>query len=201
MISYIKGELTEIYEDTIVVENNNIGYNIRVPMSLLSRLPHMGSEVKIYTYMYVREDILDLYGFLTRDDLDIFKMLITVSGIGPKGALSILSAITPDDLRFAVLSDDVKTISSAPGIGTKTAQKLIIELKGKIKLEDAFEKKLATSTVATESADGRAEAVSALVALGYSNSEAAAAVKKVEITEGMDTEEILKLSLKHLAFI
>lgn len=201
MISYIKGELTEIYEDTIVVENNNIGYNIRVPMSLLSRLPHMGSEVKIYTYMYVREDILDLYGFLTRDDLDIFKMLITVSGIGPKGALSILSAITPDDLRFAVLSDDVKTISSAPGIGTKTAQKLIIELKGKIKLEDAFEKKLATSTVATESADGRAEAVAALVALGYSNSEAAAAVKKVEITEGMDTEEILKLSLKHLAFI
>ena len=139
MISYIKGELTEIFDDAIVVENNGIGFNIRVPASVISEFSVVGEQVKVYTYLQIREDAHSLYGFLTRDDLDIFKMLINVNGIGPKGALAILSTITPDDLRFAVLSDDVKLISSAPGIGAKTAQKLIIEFKDKIKLADAFE--------------------------------------------------------------
>ena len=201
MIAYVKGELTDIMEDTIVVENNGIGYEISVPFSVMEELPASGCEVKIYTYMYVREDAMKLYGFLTRDDLKVFKLLITVNGIGPKGALGILSVITPDDLRFAVLSDDVKTISKAPGIGTKTAKKLILELKDKLKLEEVFEEKLANveeKQTKAASDNIRGEAVMALTALGYSNADAMKAVRQVELTEHMTVEELLKKSLKFI---
>lgn len=202
MISFIKGELVEIYEDTIVIENNGMGFNIRVPASLLSEVGVIGETVKVYTYLQVREDDLSLFGFLTRDDLNIFKMLINVNGIGPKGALAILSTITPDDLRFAVLSDDVKLISSAPGIGAKTAQKLIIELKDKLKLKDVFETALnnnaAKNDKSTAVMSARNDAVEALVALGYGSSEALKAVKQVENVEDKDSETILKEALKKL---
>lgn len=201
MISYIKGELTEIMEDAIVVENNGIGFNIRVPATVISEFSVTGEQVKVYTYLQIREDAHSLYGFLTRDDLEIFKMLINVNGIGPKGALAILSTISPDDLRFAVLSDDVKLISSAPGIGAKTAQKLIIELKDKIKLSDAFEQALAhqeSSIGMSVDFSARNEAVEALVALGYGNAEALRAVKNIENIEEKDTETILKEALKKL---
>lgn len=201
MISYIKGELTAIMEDTIVVENNGIGFNIRVPATVISEFSVTGEQVKVYTYLQIREDAHSLYGFLTRDDLEIFKMLINVNGIGPKGALAILSTISPDDLRFAVLSDDVKLISSAPGIGAKTAQKLIIELKDKIKLSDAFEQALAhqeSSIGMSVDFSARNEAVEALVALGYGNAEALRAVKSIENIEEKDTEAILKEALKRL---
>lgn len=201
MISYIKGELTEIMEDAIVVENNGIGFNIRVPATVISEFSVTGEQVKVYTYLQIREDAHSLYGFLTRDDLEIFKMLINVNGIGPKGALAILSTISPDDLRFAVLSDDVKLISSAPGIGAKTAQKLIIELKDRIKLSDAFEQALAhqeSSIGMSVDFSARNEAVEALVALGYGNAEALRAVKNIENIEEKDTETILKEALKRL---
>lgn len=201
MIAYVKGELADITEDAIVVENNGMGYEISVPGSVMNGLPACGCEIKIYTYMYVREDAMKLYGFLTKDDLKVFKLLITVNGIGPKGALGILSVITPDDLRFAVLADDVKTISKAPGIGTKTAKKLILELKDKLKLEDAFEERLShTEEVHTGavSENIRSEAVQALVALGYSNADSLKAVRQVEITEDMTVEELLKKSLKFI---
>lgn len=201
MISYIKGELTEIMEDAIVVENNGIGFNIRVPATVISEFSVTGEQVKVYTYLQIREDAHSLYGFLTRDDLEIFKMLINVNGIGPKGALAILSTISPDDLRFAVLSDDVKLISSAPGIGAKTAQKLIIELKDRIKLSYAFEQALAhqeSSTGMSVDFSARNEAVEALVALGYGNAEALRAVKNIENIEEKDTETILKEALKRL---
>lgn len=205
MISFIKGELDSIYEDGIVIENGGIGYDIKVPLSVMNELPSIGEEVKIYTYLYVREDILCLYGFLSRDDLQVFKLLITVNGIGPKGALGILSTISPDDLRFAVLADDAKAIAKAPGIGAKTASKLILELKDKLKLEDAFEQKLSkTSTDSSTSAsdvNAKNEAIQALVALGYSNTEALKAVRGIEITPDMDTEDILKLSLKKISFL
>lgn len=202
MISYIKGELTDIVEDMIVVENNNIGYEIRVPLSVMNELPCSGKDVRIYTYLYVREDIMCLYGFLSRDDLNIFKLLITVNGIGPKAALGILSTITPDDLRFAILSEDVKTISKAPGIGAKTASKLILELKDKLKLEDVFEHKLHTHEERGMNNQGISEAkndaIQALVALGYSNTDALKAVRNIDITEDMSTEDILKFSLKKI---
>lgn len=201
MISYIKGELTEVFEDTVVVETNGIGYNIRVPASVLDRLPSVGSAVRIYTYLYVKEDAMNLFGFLSRDDLSVFKLLLNVSGIGPKGALAILSTIGPDDLRFAVLSEDVRTISSAPGIGAKTAKRLIIELKDKLKLAEVFETALANKEKASSENDvllARNEAVEALVALGYASAQAMKAVQQVENAEEKDSEQILKEALKKL---
>jgi Holliday junction DNA helicase RuvA len=206
MISYIKGELAEVNDEGIVVETNGMGYEIRMPLSALDELPRVGSHLKVYTYLHVREDVIGLFGFLNRDDLNVFKLLITVNGIGPKGALGILSAISPDDLRFAVLSDDVKTIAKAPGIGNKTASKLIIELKDKLKLEDAFEQKIMNQlegqatiqNTGSSTVDIRNEAIQALVVLGYSNTDAAKVVRKIDITEGMTSEDILKKSLKSL---
>lgn len=209
MFSYLKGELVEIQEELIIVEVNGIGYEVRVPLSLLDDLPPIGNDIKIHTFMQVREDYVGLFGFLEKDDLNVFKLLITVNGIGPKGALGILSTISPDDLRFAVLSDDVKAISKAPGIGAKTASKLILELKDKLKLEDAFEQKLlnelegnskkvksegTTSTIARK----RNEAIEALTVLGYSNTDAAKVVRSVPITEDMALEDILKICFKSL---
>ena len=201
MISYIKGELTEVFEDTVVVETNGIGYNIRVPGSVLDRLPSVGSSVRIYTYLYVKEDAMNLFGFLSRDDLSVFKLLLNVSGIGPKGALAILSTIGPDDLRFAVLSEDVKTISSAPGIGAKTAKRLIIELKDKLKLAEVFETALANKEKASSENDvllAKNEAVEARVALGSASAQAMKAVQQVENAEEKDSEQILKEALKKL---
>lgn len=205
MYSYIKGELSEIVaENHIVVENGGIGYNIYIPGQVLSLLPGVGEEVKIYTYLCVREDAFILYGFLTRDDLNVFKLLIGVSGIGPKGALAILSVMSTDDLRFAVLSDDAKAIAKAPGVGNKTAQRLIIELKDKLSLEDAFEQKLSHTQEAV-SGNGlkgiRNEVVEALVSLGYSSTEALKVLRDIEITEDSSVEDILKLALKQMAFL
>lgn len=203
MISYIKGELTEVSETSIVVETSSgIGMNIIVPQTVIDKMPPCGSMVKIYTYLNVKEDSMTLYGFINREDVDIFRLLITVNGIGPKGALAILSTITPDDLRFAVLSDDVKAISRAPGIGAKTAQRMIIELKDKLKLEDAFEIRLSHEEDGELPAgDARNDTVQALVALGYGRSEAARAVNMVDGADSMDSEQLIKAALKKLAMI
>lgn len=202
MIAYIKGEIAEIAEDNVVVETNHIGYNIKISSGTAQMLPGIGEDVKIYTYTYVREDAFLLYGFLTKDDLEIFKKLITVNGIGPKGGLAVLSVMSADDLRFAILSGDAKAIAKAPGIGSKTAQRVILDLKDKVSIEDTFVNKEAQS-VAEGLAGGtliqaRNEAAEALTALGYSASEALKAVKQVEMTEGMDSEEILKQALKKM---
>ena len=202
MIAFVKGILDSVSEDKIIVENQNIGFEILVPGSVVSELPQVGNTVKIYTYTYVREDALQLYGFLTKDSMDMFKLLITVNGIGPKAALGILTAMDTDALRLAILSDDVKTLSKAPGIGKKTAQKLILELKDKMKLEDAFELKLAheqerAAVGAGEVSDGRQEAVEALVALGYSSADALRAVRKVTDVAPDDVEGLLKAALKN----
>lgn len=199
MISYIKGQLVEVFGDTIVVENNGIGFNIKVPATVISRFSKIGESVKVYTYLQIREESHNLFGFLTRDDLNIFKMLINVNGIGPKGALAILSTISPNDLRFAVISGDVKLISSAPGIGSKTAQKLIIELKDKVSLEDALENTLYENGTDMADSEARNEAIEALCALGYGSAQAVRAVNEVEDIESKDSEVILKEALKKLA--
>lgn len=200
MISYIRGKLSEITDNIIVIETSGVGYGIQVPSSLLTYLPVIGSEVKIYTYLYIREDAVSLYGFLSRDDLDIFKLLIGISGIGPKGALALLSVMSPDDLRFAILADDVKSISKAPGIGNKTAQRIIIELKDKLSLEEAFnlksEKNKPADAHGQDSA--RDEAVLALAALGYSQADALKAVNMTDISDDMTVEKIIKQALSKL---
>lgn len=203
MYSYIKGQLAEIEEDKIVVEAGGIGYNIFTTGQTFQYLPSVGETVKIYTYLHLREDIMMLYGFLSKDDLKVFKLLLGVNGIGPKGALAILSVMTTDDLRFAVLGDDAKAIAKAPGVGAKTAQRLILELKDKLSLEDAFEIKTQhVQENAASNANGvKNEAVQALVALGYSSSEALKAMNDIEITADMDVEDLLKASLKNMAFL
>lgn len=203
MYSYIKGTLEEVYEDRIVVENNGIGYQMEVPATVIGRLPSAGEIVKIFTYLHVKEDCFSLFGFLSRDELNIFKMMLNVSGIGPKGALGILSTLTPDQLRVAVASDDAKSIAKSPGIGNKTAQKLIIELKDKIKLEDVIDHGFAQVNAAQSEATAKVvgEAIEALTSLGYSLKEAKEVVSMIEITENMDVETILKASLKNMAFL
>ena len=203
MYSYIRGPLAEIELDHIVIDVYGVGYTIYIPTNCFDYLPGLGEECKIHTYLYVREDAMILYGFLTKDDLNLFKQLITVSGIGPKGALGILSALSADDLRFAILAGDAKAIAKAPGIGAKTAQRVILELKDKMSLEDAFEKKLEHEKVMVASSNNQVknDAVLALNALGYSSSESLKAVSKVEITSDMDVEEVLKQALKQMSFL
>ncbi|MBQ8815116.1 MAG: Holliday junction branch migration protein RuvA [Lachnospiraceae bacterium] len=199
MISFIRGYLSEVYEDSIVIESQGIGFRVGVPSSVLSELPPVGSEIKIHTWLQVGENLMALYGFATKEDMRIFKMLIGVNGIGPKGALAILSTIRPDDLRFAILSGDSKAIAKAPGIGLKTAQKVILELKDKLSLEEAVEIKReaiasGSANVALDSA--REDALEVLTALGYSPAEALRAVRKVEITDGMSAEAVVKQALR-----
>ena len=208
MIAYIKGRLEYVdpEEGAAVLETGGVGYQILLSGKDLDLLPAAGEEVRLYTYLQVREDAFVLYGFFTREDRKLFGQLLGVSGIGPKGALGILSALSADDLRFAVLADDAKAIAKAPGIGLKTAKKLILELRDKLSLEEAFEARLAGERAKESAAsspgltEARNEAVEALTALGYSSSEALKAVRRVEAAEGMDVEEILKAALKYMSF-
>lgn len=200
MYAYIKGELVDISEDNIVLECGNIGYNIRVPLSVIQRLPSVGSTVKIYTYTSVREDAFNLFGFLSKDDLEIYKKLILVNGVGPKGALSILSTMSADDLRYAIVSGDAKAISKAPGIGSKSAERIILELRDKVALRITVPDDGSAAVVGSNpiDTDAKSEAAEAMVALGYTPVEALKAINSVEITDDMDSGSILKLALKAL---
>ena len=204
MISYIRGELCDIEEQKAIVDVNGVGYGIYMPQQAFSLLPPMGQQVKIHTYLNIREDAMQLFGFLTKEDLNVFRLLIGVNGIGPKAGLNILSCLSPDELRFAVLSGDAKAISATPGIGKKTAEKLILELKDKLNIEDMLEhaahggdsEDLASGTD-TASNTMQAEAVQALTALGYGSAESLRAVKKSS-PECSSVEDILKEALKFL---
>ena len=201
MYAYLKGTIEDITEDNLVLEVNQIGYNIKVSARTINALEGIGSFVKIYTYTLVREDTFNLFGFLTKDDLEVFKKLITVNGIGPKGGLAILSIMSADELRFAILSGDAKAISKAPGVGAKTAERVILDLRDKISLEDALAPK-ETAFAASSSGEvlggNRNEAIEALVALGYSSSDALRAVKQVSEAEAGSVEDILKAALKYI---
>lgn len=203
MISFITGRVVDSTENSVIVETAGIGYEIFMTGTAIEKAVRSEGEIKIHTYFHVREDVMQLFGFLSKDDLHMFRLLLGVNGIGPKAALGVLAGLTADELSFAVLSDDVKTISRAPGIGKKTAQKLILELKDKLKLEEAFEKKLLHQQEEAVSAgenilDGSKEAVAALVALGYSSTDALRAVRKVTDAAPDDVEAILKAALKNL---
>ena len=202
MISYIRGTLTEVLGDTVVVEAGQVGVNIHVPLTVTEQLPRIGEEVLIYTYLKVAEDALTLFGFLTRRDLDLFRRLIMVNGIGPKGALAILSVLSAEDLILAIVTGDAKSIARAPGVGPKTAQRVILDLKDKVSLEDAVPAGLARPASAAMPADQGAarEAMEALVQLGYSPAEAGRAVRSVENADAMDSESLLKAALKQFRF-
>jgi len=197
MISFIRGELVSVNMDKVVVDVHGVGYGIFMSVHSISQLPKLGSEVKIHTYLNVREDAMLLFGFLKEEDLEIFKLLILVNGVGPKAGLNILSTLTPDELRLAVISGDVKAISKAPGIGKKTAEKLILELKDKLDLNDI----LPTGNPLEPSVEldngNHNEAILALVSLGYGQSESLKVVKGIN-TENKTTEEILKEALRKM---
>ncbi len=201
MIAFVNGIIDDIAEDNVVIDVGGIGYNVKISADTASRLPGLGEPVKLYTYTSVREDAFLLYGFLTRGDLEIFKKLITVNGIGPKGGLSILSVMDADDLRFAIMSGDSKAISKAPGIGAKTAQRVILDLKDKIRIDDTMISReidsYSENLMAADSAQ-KQEAVAALASLGYGQTESLKAVNSIEGIEKMDSGAILKAALKKL---
>ncbi len=199
MIAFLKGKVVSVSESRLVLDVNDVGFQISITSRDAARMPSVGHQVLLYTYLSVREDAMQLFGFLSEDDLEIYRLLIGVSGIGPKAGLGILSVLSADDLRFAVLADDAKAIARAPGGGNKTAQKLILEVKDKLSLEEAIEKKLDNAADGgLDLQENKNQAVQALVALGYSGSEALRAVKQVEISPDMDTEDILKQALKKM---
>ncbi len=200
MYAYIKGTLAYKHNDSIVVEANGVGYKINTSLSTIESAGPEGSEVKVFTHLYVREDILSLYGFVSQEELGMFELLITVSGVGPKAAVSMISAISPSKFGLAVITDDAKTLTRAQGIGSKMAQRIILELKDKIKKEQlaAVSGVLKEQTVSdARSGSKSSEAVSALMVLGYTAVEASRAVSAV-YSDDMDIESIIRNSLKNL---
>lgn len=194
MITYLTGEVVIVSEKRLVLDVNHVGFQIAISSRDAQRMPSEGETVTIYTYMSVREDAISLYGFLSEDDLEIYRKLITVSGIGPKGGLGILSVMDADDVRIAVLSDDEKSIAKAPGIGIKTARKMILELKDKLDLDSVILRQREKTDSALEKE--KAEAVSMMTALGYSASEALRAVRSAKLEEGMNADDILRAALR-----
>lgn len=191
MYYYIRGKYITKGENYAVVDNGGIGYKIFTSLSVLERLDP-GSETTLYTHLYVREDAMDLYGFPTTEELSMFLNLLSVSGVGPKAALSILSVATPEKFALAVITNDVKTITKATGVGPKLAQRVILELKDKLKTVDA----VSSADISDEDfTDERSEAASALIVLGYSQAEAS---KAVSLSEGGSVEELVKNALKKL---
>jgi Holliday junction DNA helicase RuvA len=222
MIAFLRGYVASVYDGAAVIDVNGIGYEVRVSGETVQRLAAAGrdTEVLVYTYTYLREDQIALYGFMSREDLELFKLLITVSGIGPKGGLALLSVGTADDLRFAIMTGDSKMIARAPGVGKKTAERLILELRDKVAgMHDDAMLAIAAGAAgssgwdslaaaggsgAAVNTDAASEAVEALSALGYSRAEATKAVRAAREdaqkagTDLSDTESILKAALRYL---
>ncbi len=197
MYAYIKGSLEEKTKDGIVIEANGIGYKIFVSEQTMSKLGELGENVKVYTHYHVREDNISLYGFLSNEELKTFELLLQVSGIGAKTAIVALSNITPSQFAIAIISNDIKTLTKIPGIGSKSAQRIVLELKDKLKTQDAIsnEEKVEEKIINNEATD---EATQALQILGYNKTDITKVFEKIDL-KGQTTEEIIKQSLKHLA--
>ena len=200
MIRYIKGTLLDVTEDSVIIDRNGLGFEVFVTQRYLGTCGQKGAELRLHTFLNVREDDISLFGFPSADELSVYKLLIRVSGIGPKVGLNVLSTLTPDEIRMAVCAGDVKAITKAPGVGKKTAEKLIIELKDKLSLDDVLK---GENDAETSSAPALAntEAVEALISLGYSGAEALKAVAKTGLDESADVEDVLKAALKQMAFM
>jgi len=199
MIGFVQGKVDAISEDNVVIDTGGIGYDVRISAKTAQELPGIGQEVRLYTYTSVREDGISLFGFLSRDSLDIFKKIITVNGIGPKGGLAVLSVMSADELKFAIISGNAQAITKAPGIGKKTAERVILDLKDKISVEDTqIRKEISSYDGLPQTGKAQSEAVEALTALGYSATDALHAVRQIEHAEEMDVEAILKLALKNM---
>lgn len=197
MYAYIKGTLEEKTKDSIVIDVSGIGYRIFISEQTMSKLGELGEKVKVYTHYHVREDNISLYGFLSNEELKMFELLLQVSGIGAKTAIAMLSTITPSQFAIAIISNDIKTLTKIPGVGSKSAQRIVLELKDKLKTEDAINKdeQVEEKIINSQAAD---EATQALQILGYNKSEITKIFDKVDI-KGLSTEDIIKTALKYLA--
>lgn len=198
MYSYIKGELVDVAGDHIVVDNNGIGYQMFISSSTHFHMPAIGEDVKVYTYLNVKEDAMQLFGFLTKEELELFKLLITVNGIGPKNALGILGTLEPADLRFAIMAEDAKAISKAPGVGAKSAQRIIIELRDKI---DSVETSALTNSPVASLNSMKRDVIDSLENMGYSSSQVLKAMDELEISDDDNIEDVLKQVLVKLSFL
>ncbi|MDY3972520.1 MAG: Holliday junction branch migration protein RuvA [Clostridia bacterium] len=194
MYYYIKGTLVQKGDNYLVVDANGVGYMIYTSLTSLADVGETGRNVTMYTYLHVREDVMDLYGFATIEEKNMFMNLISVSGVGPKAALAILSVTTPAKFAVAVVTNDVKTITKASGVGPKMAQRVILELKDKLKTEELEID--ADEDTGEIPSDNKNEAISALIVLGYSPSDAQKAVKGIDGT--LNVEEIIKKALSSL---
>ena len=201
MIRFVHGILREKKEDSLIIEAGGLGYGVRVPISVLSEAPPIGEELLLHTYFSVREDGQDLFGFFTEKDRDFFMQLISVSGIGAKTALGILSCFRREELIALILSADSKRIQKAPGLGKKSAERLILELKDKLQVEDALPGAVEPEeTLSGGFSEAMQEAMEALLSLGYKQGEARTAIVKLPNVEEMNAEEILRSALRKLAF-
>ena len=201
MIRFVHGILREKKEDSLIIEAGGLGYGVRVPISVLSEAPPIGEELLLHTYFSVREDGQDLFGFFTEKDRDFFMQLISVSGIGAKTALGILSCFRREELIALILSADTKRIQKAPGLGKKSAERLILELKDKLQIEDALPGAVETEEPLSRGfSEAMQEAMEALLSLGYKQGEARTAIVKTPNVEEMNAEEILRSALRKLAF-
>ncbi|MBP3463990.1 MAG: Holliday junction branch migration protein RuvA [Clostridia bacterium] len=197
MYAYIKGTLEEKAKDSIVIETSGIGYKIYVSENTMSKLGELGEKVKIYTHYHVREDNISLYGFNSNEELKMFELLLQVSGVGAKTAIAMLSNITPSKFALAIISNDLKTLTKIPGIGNKSAQRMVLELKDKLKTETAIDQNEETD-IETDNSESLNEATQALQILGYNKNEITKVFDKFE-TKKLSTEEIIKNALKLLA--
>jgi len=199
LFAYIRGKLAYKHNDYIVVEANGVGYKIYTSLSTIQNVEPVGSEVKIYTYLYVREDMMNLYGFLTQEELGMFELLLSVSGVGPKAAISVISSMSPSKFGLSVITNDYKALTKAQGVGNKMAQRIILELKDKISKMELTDNCSDEDEVNNEVKDNSrfSEAVSALMVLGYTASEANKAVASVYM-DNMDIETVIKNALKAL---
>ncbi|MCR4727879.1 MAG: Holliday junction branch migration protein RuvA [Lachnospiraceae bacterium] len=199
MIGYLKGTLEESRPGAIIVENGGFGIRVLVSETTRENLPGIGEDVKIYTHMNVREDDISLFGFLKRDELDMFDLLITVNGVGPKGAMGILGIFSVSDIKYFIVTASSDKLSKAPGIGKKTAERIIIDLKDKIPSDEIVTlSDLEADFSADFSSVAAKDAVEALVALGYADREARRAVSNVSNADSMDANDILKAALQYL---
>ncbi|MBO6134903.1 MAG: Holliday junction branch migration protein RuvA [Lachnospiraceae bacterium] len=200
MINFIEGKLKEVLDNKIVVETSGVGYDIFFPASNFKNLPAIDEDIKVYTYMHVKEDEMSLYGFLTREDKEMYLKLLTVNGVGPKGALNIISTLGFSTLIKAISNDDSKMIASVQGIGSKTASKICIELGDKVR-KMKFDEKLDIIKVNNEASKRisviKDEVVEALIALGYKESKAREMIENIEVEENVSVSDLLKLALKY----
>ena len=197
MYSYIKGTLEIKANGYVVIDNNGIGYKIFMSENGIEELGEIGENVKVYTYYHVREDNISLFGFTSNEELRMFELLISVSGVGAKSAINMLSAITPSDFALAIISNDISSLVKVPGIGAKSAQRIILELKDKLKTEEAISKVDNKVKIALKQDNNSEEAIAALQVLGYNKKEVEKVLEKVD-TSALSVEDIIRKALSYL---